>query len=156
MIINTTGVVADEKNIISEAGNYILKLGKIEEDGYEKWKLHFEGKKVLEGGKLSEDSYSMMEFISLAQNVLFKVARLRDALKSPEVFDLNDWMNRYVVAVVEMNTYNDKTNPQFKKLSYSAFNDNMPPIPEAKSEQNVDANRQPQPTIGLDSDSIPF
>lgn len=158
MTINTTGIVSNENNKITEAGTYVLKIVKVEEDGFEKYKLSFEGKKALEGGKLSDETYSMLDWLQLSDNLIWKVARIRDALKSPEIFDLNDWVNRYVVAVIEMNTYNDKTNPQFKQLKYSSFNDNMPPIQEAKSEQSVDANVQPEnaPTIDVDSDSIPF
>ena len=121
-------------------------------------KLTFEGKKILPDGKLSDELYSMLDWLQTSENLIWKVARLRDAIKSPEVFDLNDWMGRYVVATVEMNTYNEKTNPQFKNLSYSSFNDKMPPIPSAKEESNQSASQPVQsenPSEDI-SEEIPF
>ena len=163
IIFNTKGMVAEQKNIISEAGNYVLKIVKIEQDGYDsnsnpKVKISFEGKKVVDG-KLSQELYTMMDWYTTEEKLSWKIARLRDSLKAPEVFDFDDLLNRYVVAVVEMNTYNNKTNPQFKSLSYSKLNDNLPPIPEAKQgsneSQGVDVPAD-VPEVDVIESEIPF
>ena len=153
MIINTTGMTANEVNIINKNGDYLLKLIKIEPAEYGKLKLHFEGAEIVEG-KVQSDIVSMIEFCDTDKQI-FKIVRLRDAFKSPELFNLDDWLNRYVVARVEMQEYNGKTSPNFKKLQYSSHNDKLPPIPEAKQEQSV-GNDMANPSVEITEDSIPF
>ena len=154
-VINTVGVVASETNTISKAGDYLLKITKVELDGYdnesnEKFKLHFEGKAIIDG-KYSDDTYTMIDWLEQREKMLWKVARLRDALHSPEVFELEDWVGRYVLATIEMREYNGKKNPNIKKLQYSKANDKLPPIPDR-------AKNTGEPASGGDEDeeNLPF
>jgi hypothetical protein len=72
----------------------------------------------------------MIDWLEQREKMLWKVARLRDALHSPEIFELEDWVGRYVLATIEMREYNGKTNPNIKKLQYSKANDKLAPIPD--------------------------
>ena len=160
MVFNTKGVEANKIEMVTKAGNYLFKIVDIIEDGYDangnpKAKVKFEGKEIVDG-KLKDEIQVMFEWYEATEKMAWKLAILRDALKSPEVFDMNDWLNRYVVAVVEMNTYNGKTNPRFKKLQYSKLNDNLPPIPEAKQGNNEPEVVVEMPDLGLLDDEIPF
>lgn len=166
MKINSTNYKQNETNFITENGNYLLKLTKWETDGYsqngeEKIKVSCEGKKILEDGKL-EGAYSFNYNMYNGERAGFTIAMLRDALKSPKVFELNDWMNRYVIAVVEMeNADNGKSYPKVKRFEYSKINDKLPPFQEIKqgvsqfeSESVSKANTPPE--IDINEDDLPF
>jgi len=134
LIINTAGIeLTPPASYIEKAGNYIFKIEKIELDGFndegsEKFKMHFkafqpENKEVI---------YSHIERFSLAKNMLWKLKQLEVALKSPEHYDVESWVGRYVIGTVSMREYNGKNYADIKSYEYSKFNDKLDPIPEFK------------------------
>ena len=90
----------------------------------------------------------------------FTIAMLRDALQSPKIFDLDEWMGRTVIATIAMEAGNDGKNyAKVKKFDYSKFNDKLPPIKgnEGKSSEPKSQSVQKEhPTFEVVEDEIPF
>ena len=169
IVFNTKGVVANEKSFIEKEGTYLFKIVKVVEDGsYSNGgnpyvKMDFECKQIVTGSngkaKLDEDNlYMFSEKFCTDENQLFKVARLRDALKAPEVFTLESTVGYSVIGSITKREYNNKNYAQIKKLGYSKANDNLPPIPEAKEQQNntQDVPETPVVEVDVNQDEIPF
>jgi len=152
MVVNTRGVEVKDTNYITEAGHYVFKIDKFEEDGYNKFKLIFIGNKMLVvDGKatLSDEIYTHTENYSLEDNMLWKIKRLEIALNAPEVYDVNNFIGRFVRADVTMKAgYTDpsKFYSNVSKWVYSKQNDALPPIPEAQEEQSNGATQSYQPS----------
>lgn len=165
MKINSTRYEQNETKYITEAGNYLMKLVRWEQDGYSqngemKIKVLMNAKKINDDGSLSDENYTNNYFMYDGEKAGFTIAMLRDALKSPDVFDLNDWIERFVNAKVEMELGNDgKSYARIKGFEYSKFNDKLPPIQEAKEEhseprsQSISQNNQ---SVDIPEDEIPF
>ena len=167
MKCNTTGKVAEPpKKYITEAGKYVFKIEKFEDDGYtnggeQKLKAHYVAQRIImvEGkATLSEDVYTMTENnLSMDENLAWLVLRIRDALKSPENFDTEDWVGRFLIADIYMREHGDKKYATVSGYSYSKQNDKLPPIPEAKSAEDVVAEVVTDISVGdIDEDEIPF
>lgn len=162
MQINSTNYKSNEMNYITEPGNYLFKLIKWEQDGFsqngeEKIKVTCEGMKIKEDGKL-EGNYSFNYQMYNGEKAGFTIAMLRDALKSPAIFNLDDWLNRYVIAVVAMEAGNDgKMYARAKKFEYSKANDKLSPIPSIEQGNSEPASQSVQnPSEDITEDEIPF
>lgn len=160
MIINTKGVVATPPaDYITTEGKYLFKIEKVEMDGYsnagnEFVKVTFDCKRIeVVDGKaaLSSESYKHQEKYCADENLIWKVAVLRDALKAPEAFDFEKLMGYYVIADVYMREYNGKQYANIRTLSYSKSNEALPPIPEAVEEQ-----QQSYAPVDDTTDEMPF
>jgi|FLOH01.1.fsa_nt_gi hypothetical protein len=176
MKIDTTGVVATPPAVyIKEAGVYVMKIVELKPDGYsqngnENVKVVFDCQKVLmNDGKHTLDSviYKHEEKYCADQNLIWKVAILRDALRAPESFDFDNIVGYSVIADIYMREHNGKYYGNIGGLSYSKANDKLAPIPEAKEEYQPTYHEeqkrnayQPQKPLpideDLDTDSIPF
>lgn len=167
MVINSTNYKADERKFITTEGNYLLKLVKWETDGYTqngdlKFKIACEAGKITESGKI-EGSYSFNYQMLDGEKTGFTIARLRDAIKSPAVFNLDDWIGRYVYASIFMEMGSDgKMYPKVSSFEYSKFNDKKNPIQEAvegndkPSGSNVEEASAPNPSVDINPEEIPF
>jgi len=161
MIIDTRGIELNENNYINKAGKFLLKiekweLGALDKTGADTFKIFFKGVEV--GTK--DPVYMHTEYFSTASNVLWRLKMLEVAIKSPEVYDIDDWVGRYVIASVEPNTYTkadgtSATSYQCKRYEYCTHNDKLPPIPEAKPNTNDD-NGFNTADVDVDEDEIPF
>lgn len=162
MQINSTNYKQNETKYITEAGNYLLKIVKWEQDGYSqngelKIKVLMSAKKIFDDGKLSDDNYTTTYFMYDGEKAGFTIAMLRDALKSPKIFDLDSWIDRFVIGRVDMEVANDgKSYARIKGFEYSKFNDKLPPFQEVtsqSSEPKSDNVSNPSEDI---EDIIPF
>ena len=163
MIVNTTGVVASEKQYIEKAGTFLMEIEKVSEDGtFSKMgnpytKIDFKCREIITkdgASALDEDNlYSYSEKYCVDENQLFKVAMLRDALEAPEIFDLNDTVGFFVIGSFGTREYNSKIYGQLKRLMKSKKNgDKKVPSPKVTEQQNsVDA-----PADEISPDEIPF
>ena len=156
MIISTKGVeLTPPADYIQKEGKFTLRIEKLIDDGFTtdghaKFKLVFQGVEV--GTK--EPIYSHSEMFNVGQSSLWRIKQLEVALKAPECYDINDFIGRYVIANIKSRTYNKKdgsvgTSYQAKEWEYSTHNDKLPPIPEAK--QNEDDG-----TPDISEDELPF
>lgn len=158
IIINTVGVeLKAPSDYIKQEGRYLLKIKEIKPDGFEsgadKFKVIMEG--VLEGTK--EPLLTHIENFSTVPNMLWKIKVLEIALQAPEVYDIDDFIGRYVIANIKSETYTKKTDGtqavayKVKSWEYSKFNDKLAPIPQAKEIQNASA------VVDVESDEeMPF
>ena len=143
MIINTKGIELNPPtDYIQKEGKFIVRIEKLVEDGFTqdgqaKFKLFFQGVEV--GTK--EPIYSHIEMFNVGQTSLWRIKQLEVALKAPECYDINDFIGRYVIADIKSRSYkkNDgSTGVAYgaKSWEYSTHNDKLPPIPEAKQNEN--------------------
>lgn len=161
MIINTKGVELNENVYVNKDGKFLFRIEKFEEDGFTnagdaKFKLHFKGVEV--GSK--EPTYIHSETFNIGQSSLWRIKQLEVALKAPEIYDINDFVKRYVIANIKQETYkkNDGsvgTSYKVKSWEYSSFNDKLDPIPEAKQNENNGTNESSQ-AEDISEDQIPF
>ena len=161
MIINTKGVELNESVYVNKEGKFLFRIEKFEEDGFTnagdaKFKLHFKGVEV--GTK--EPVYIHSETFNIGQSSLWRIKQLEVALKAPEIYDINDFVKRYVIANIKQETYkkNDGsigTSYKVKSWEYSDLNDKMLPIPEAKPNSNNGTN-EPLQADDISEDQIPF
>lgn len=163
MIINTKGVELNENVYVNKDGKFLFRIEKFEEDGFTnagdaKFKLHFKGVEV--GSK--EPTYIHSETFNIGQSSLWRIKQLEVALKAPEIYDINDFVKRYVIANIKQETYkkNDGsigTSYKVKSWEYSSFNDKLDPIPEAKQNENNGTNGNSKtPEIEINDEDIPF
>lgn len=137
MIINTKGVELNENIYVNKDGKFLFKIEKFEEDGFTnngdaRFKLHFKG---VEAGT-KEPIYSHNEQLNIGQSSLWRIKQVEVALKAPEIYDINNFVGRYIVANIKSESYTKKdgtvgTAYKVKSWEYSSFNDKLPPIPEA-------------------------
>ena len=118
--------------------------------------MHFKGVEV--GSK--EPTYIHSETFNIGQSSLWRIKQLEVALKAPEIYDINDFVKRYVIANIKQETYkkNDGsvgTSYKVKSWEYSSFNDKLDPIPEAKQNENNGTNESSQ-AEDISEDQIPF
>lgn len=156
MLINTVGVEVNESTYLNKAGKFLFKIEKWEEDGVTqygdaKFKLSFKGVEV--GTK--EPVYLHSEMFNIGQKSLWRIKQLEVALKSPEVYLLDSWIGRYVIANVSERKYtkNDGTEGvayDCKSWEHSPLNDKLAPIPAAQQNTNNDT------TEPVETDEIPF
>lgn len=159
MTIDTRGIEINELQFINQVGKYLLKITKWEKDGFDangndRFKIFFEG--VVAGTK--EPKYLHSERFSVAQNMLWKIKQLEVALQSPEVYHLDSWVGRWVIANVAEETYTKNDGSQgksykVKSWEYSKINDKLDPIPEAKQDKNNDTNVA---EVDVSDDECPF
>ena len=153
MIINTKGIELNPPaEYIAKEGKFILRIEKLVEDGFTqdgqaKFKLFFQGVEV--GTK--EPIYSHSEMFNVGQTSLWRIKQLEVALKAPECYDINDFIGRYVVADIKPRVHKEKTYYGAKSWEYSTHNDKLPPIPEAKPNEDDGT-----PIIDISDDEIPF
>lgn len=163
MIINTKNVELNENVYINKEGKFLFKIEKFEEDGFTnsgdiRFKLMFKGVEV--GTK--EPVYIHSETFNVGQSSLWRIKQLEVAIKAPEVYDINDFIGRFVIANIKSESYTKKdgtngTVYKVKSWEYSTFNDKMPPIPEAQSNESDGAAVVTQtPVIEINEDEIPF
>ena len=127
MIVNLKGVSSENPNeYIKTAGTYTLKLISILEDGYDK-----NGDQRLKFTFKSHDQKNHSESFSLTGEYTWRLKRFTEAMKAPEVFNIEDLVGRYVMADVILNKSGYATVSEFK---YAIQNDKLEPIPEAKDE----------------------
>jgi len=163
MIINTTGVKANEKLYIEKAGTFLMEIVKVHENGeFSKMgnpvtQVDFECKEIItkDGASVLDENnlYSYSEKYTADENLLWKVAMLRDALEAPEIFDLNDTVGFFVIGSFGTREYNSKIYGQLKRLMKSKKNgDKKVPSPKVEEQSNyTDA-----PAIEVDETVIPF
>jgi len=168
MIIDTSKVEMNENNWLDKEGRFTFKIEKFEEDGFVasgddagavKFKLYFKGK---EAG--NDKLYSHSEMFNVGQKSLWRIKELEIALKAPDVYDIEDFIGRYVIVNIVSRNYpkNDGTQGtafNVKSWEYSKLNDAMPSIPKAKQDTNNDTAQSYEtsiPTIDIDNDEIPF
>lgn len=159
MVINTKGVEINDTQYIKKDGIFLLKIEEFVEDGYSnegnpKFKLLFKGMEIIDN-KMQSTTYAHTEFYSTDAKMLWKIKQLELGLKAPEIYDINNFIGRYAIAIVKMEEYNGKTNARVKEWQYSPQNDKMPPIPEATQEQSS-SDVQSEPEIDISEDEIPF
>lgn len=161
MIISTVGIELNENVFINKEGKFLFRIEKFEEDGFTnagdaKFKLHFKGVEV--GSK--EPVYIHSETFNIGQSSLWRIKQLEVALKAPEIYDINDFVKRYVIANIKQENFTKKDGTpgigyKVKSWEYSDLNDKMLPIPEAKPNENNGANESSQ-TEDISEDQIPF
>lgn len=158
-VISTVGVELKEAIFVDKEGQYILRIEDWEEDGITqagdvKFNVHFKG--VIAGTK--EPVYTHTERFSLGR-AAFRIKQLEQALRSPENFDINDWVGRYVVSNIVSEQYEKngeiKTAYKTKTWNYSKFNERLPPIPEAKADEQTEADVEVD-IEDIEDDDIPF
>ena len=161
LIVSTVGIEVNPVTAyVKKAGAYTFKLEKLELDGFndhgdQKFKIFMKCKNP----ENANEFLSHIENFSLTQNVLWKIKQLEVALKSPETYDIEHWMGRYVTGNVTMREYNGKEYAQIVSYEYSALNDKLDPIPKADANaNNASSESVPEnvPEIDIDSDEIPF
>ena len=110
---------------------YTLKLISIEADGYdsegeERYKMNFK----TADGKMISDGFN----VSPSAKLTWKLKRIAIAMKAPDKLNLQYLIDRYIVATVGgYTTKTGKDYAQIENFEYSAHNDKLGPIPEAKS-----------------------
>lgn len=161
MIIDTRNIELNENVYVNKEGKFLFRIEKFEEDGFTnagdaKFKLHFKG---VEAGT-KEPTFMHSETFNIGQSSLWRIKQVEVALKAPEVYDINDFVGRYIIANIKSESYTKKdgtagTAYKVKSWEYSSFNDKLPPIPEAKQDENngIDGTVQ---TEDIDDSEIPF
>jgi len=160
MIINTKGIEVSEAVFLNKTGAFLFKIEKFEEDGYTnagdaKFKLHFKG--VEKGTK--EPMFLHQEMFSIGEKSLWKIKLLENGLHAPEIYDINDFIGRWVIGNVIEDKYTKKDGTagiayKVNQWSYSTLNDKMPPIPEATQEQSSSDGIPVE--IEIEESDIPF
>ena len=157
MIINTKGIELNENVYINKECKCLFKIEKFEEDGFTnagdiRFKLMFKGVEV--GTK--EPVYIHSETFNVGQSSLWRIKQLEVALKAPEIYDINSFIGRYVIANIKQETYvkdgEAKSAYKVKSWEYSQHNDKLPPIPEAKQNESDGA----AVVEDITEDTIPF
>ena len=158
MIINTKGVELNENVFVDKEGKFLFRIDKFEEDGFTnsgdaRFKLFFKGVEV--GTK--EPIYLHSEQFNIGQKSLWKIKQLEVAVKAPEIYDINDFVGRYVIATIKKENYTKSDGSvgasyKVKTWEYSTANDKMTPIPEAKQDSSNDTTSNDE----VSSDTIPF
>ena len=161
MIIDTRNVELNENVYVNKDGKFLFKIEKFEEDGFTnagdaRFKLHFKG---VEAGT-KEPIFIHSEQFNIGQTSLWRIKQVEVALKAPEIYDINDFVKRYVVANIKQENFTKKDGTsgvsyKVKSWEYSKHNDALPPIPEAKQDENngIDGTVQ---TEDIDDSEIPF
>lgn len=161
MIINTKGIELNENVYVNKEGKFLFRIEKFEEDGFTnagdaKFKLHFKG---VEAGT-KEPTFMHSETFNIGQSSLWRIKQLEVALNAPEIYDINDFVKRYVVANIKQENFTKKDGTsgvsyKVKSWEYSKHNDALPPIPEAKQDEDngIDGTVQ---TEDIDDSEIPF
>ena len=167
MIISTVGIELNENVFVNKEGKFLFRIEKFEEDGFTnggdaRFKLHFKGVEV--GTK--EPVYLHNEQFNIGQFSLWRIKQVEVALKAPEVYNINDFVGRYIIANIIQENYTKKDGTygiahKVKSWEYSRLNDKMPPIPEAKQDEDNGVNESINPSskipeIDIDEDEIPF
>lgn len=167
MIINTKGVELNENVFVNKEGKFLFRIEKFEEDGFTnagdaKFKLHFKGVEV--GTK--EPVYLHNEQFNVGKSSLWRIKQVEVALKAPEIYDINDFVKRYVIANIKQENFTKKDGApgigyKVKSWEYSELNDKMLPIPEAKQNEDNGINgsvkqKSKIPEVDIDEDEIPF
>lgn len=160
MIISTVGIELNESVFVNKEGKFLFRIEKFEEDGFTnagdaKFKLHFKGVEV--GTK--EPVYLHNEQFNIGQSSLWRIKQVEVALKAPEIYDINDFVGRYIIANIKQEKYTKRDGTsgiahKVKSWDYSTLNDKMPPIPEAKQDENNGINVAEVDDI--DDSEIPF
>jgi hypothetical protein len=168
MKINTKGVEATAPmEYIKEAGKYLFKIVGLEQDGYstqgnEKVKVVFECKQIVMKDNTPALGTAILkhnEVYCADDNLVWKVAILRDALRAPECFDFNNLIGYSVIADVYMKEYNSKFYANVSTLAYSKANDALGVIPEDVEEEiQAPASYAPVETapIEIEEEELPF
>ena len=99
MIIDTRNVELSENNFLNKEGNFLFRIEKFEEDGFtnngdHRFKLHFKGIEV----GIKEPVYIHSEQFNIGAKSLWRIKQLEVALKAPEIYDINNFIGRYVIA----------------------------------------------------------
>ena len=163
MVINLVNRELRLEEFINHEGKYLFKIEKLEElahtmNGDAKFKLHFKGVEV---GK-KEPIYLYNEMFNFSDIGVKFIGKFVNSINAPLSSDSDLWIGRYVIATIKQDgTYekDSKTYDNFKCVGweYSAHNDKLTPIPEAKQDENNDtAINTEVPIIDLDNDEIPF
>lgn len=160
MIISTKGVELNENVYVNKEGKFLFKIEKFEEDGFTnngdaRFKLHFKG---VEAGT-KEPIYLHSEQFNIGQTSLWRIKQVEVALKAPEIYDINNFVGRYIIANIKQENFTKKDGTpgigyKVKSWEYSKHNDSLPPIPEAKSDENNGINESVQAEDV--EDTIPF
>ncbi len=162
-VIDTRNVEVNETTYINKIGTFLFRIERFEEDGYTqngdaKFNLYFKG--VEQGTKTPV--YLHREMFSVGTKSLWKIKLLERGLDAPEVYDINDFVGRYVLATIISESYTKKdgtagTGYKVNQWGYSSLNDSKDAIPTATVEQNT-GTTQPMEVVveGVDEDSIPF
>lgn len=145
MKIDLTGVSAEPQNTWikpekNEDGSfkkikYTLKVVSIEADGYnddgdERYKMTFKDAQ----SQMISDSFT----VSPVGKTTWKLKRIAIAMKAPDKLELGDLIDRYIIAIIGGYTgKNGKDYAQIESFEYSELNDQLPPIPEAKSDDEM-------------------
>lgn len=173
MIINTRGIELNENVYVNKEGKFLFKIEKFEEDGFTnngdaRFKLHFKGGEIIENKVQSDITYTHSEQFNIGQSSLWRIKQVEVALKAPEVYDINDFVGRYIIANIKSESYTKKdgtagTAYKVKSWEYSDVNDKrkLPPIPEAITNEDngvIESIEQTSkiPEIDIDEDEIPF
>ncbi len=163
MIVDTRGIEVNETTYINKVGTFLFRIEKFEETGYTqngdaKFDLHFKG--VEQGTKAPV--YMHREMFSVGEKSLWKIKLLERGLNAPEVYDINDFVGRYVLATIISESYTKKdgttgTGYKVNQWGYSSLNDSKDAIPTASVEQNTSI-AQPMEVVveEVDESSIPF
>lgn len=146
MIISTVGIELNENVYVNKEGKFLFRIEKFEEDGFTnagdaRFKLHFKGVEV--GAK--EPVYLHNEQFNIGQSSLFRIKQVEVALKAPEVYDINNFVGRYIIANIKQENFTKKDGTpgiryKVKRWEYSTLNDKMLPIPEAKQDEDNGIN----------------
>ena len=162
MIINTKGVELNENVYVNKEGKFLFKIEKFEEDGFTnagdaRFKLHFKG---VEAGT-KEPIFMHNEQFNIGQTSLWRIKQVEVALKAPEIYDINDFVGRYIIANIKSESYTKKdgaagTAYKVKSWEYSTFNNKMLPIPEAKSDEKNSVSENMQVKVMIDDDICLF
>ena len=167
MIISTVGIELNENVFVNKEGKFLFRIEKFEEDGFTnagdaKFKLHFKGVEV--GTK--EPTFVHSETFNIGQSSLWRIKQLEVALNAPEIYDINDFVKRYVVANIKQENFTKKDGTpgigyKVKSWEYSKHNDSLSPIPEAKQDEDngIDESIKQKSKIheiDIDEDEIPF
>ena len=163
LIINTKGIEVNNAIYINKTGTFLFRIEKFEENGYTQngdasFKLHFKG--VEQGTK--EPVYLHSEMFSVGEKSLWKIKLLEQGIKAPEVYDINDFVGRYVLATIISETYTKKdgtagTGYKVNQWGYSSLNDKKDPIPTAKVEQDTGTAQPVEIVIeDVSTNEIPF
>lgn len=158
MIIDTRNVELSENVFVDKEGKFLFRIDKFEDDGFTnsgdaRFKLFFKGVEV--GTK--EPVYLHSEQFNIGQKSLWRIKQLEVALKAPEIYDVNDFIGRYVIATIKKENYIKSDGSaghsfKVKTWEYSSLNDKMPPIPEAKQDSNDDTTSNDE----VSDSQIPF
>ena len=126
IVVNTKGIeINPPADWIKAAGTYTLKITEVKPDGYnadgfQKIKMFFK----------SSAGEQHSEMIVLSPAALWKLKQIEIAIGAPEVYDLNNFVGRYVIADIKGRIHKDKEYFDIKTFSPCPLNDKLPKIPE--------------------------